>query len=126
MPEILRSEGFLLWALCGIGGTALLVFWWAIRKYFFTAHDGARLAEKVAEEGATLAARIDEHDHQLITLREQIRNLPSSAELVDVRLSVTTLRGEIAANTAVMEKVQSDVSTVRRQLELLNQHLLTL
>lgn len=126
MPEILRSEGFLLWALCGIGGTALLVFWWAIRKYFFTAHDGARLAEKVAEEGATLAARIDEHDHQLITLREQMRSLPSSAELVDVRLSVTTLRGEIAANTAVMEKVQSDVSTVRRQLELLNQHLLTL
>ena len=126
MPEILRSEGFLLWALCGIGGTALLVFWWAIRKYFFTAHDGARLAEKVAEEGATLAARIDEHDHQLITLREQMRNLPSSAELMDVRLSVTTLRGEIAANTAVMEKVQSDVSTVRRQLELLNQHLLTL
>ena len=24
MPQILQSEGFLLWALCGIGGTALL------------------------------------------------------------------------------------------------------
>lgn len=126
MPQILQSEGFLLWALCGIGGTALLVFWWAIRKYFFTAHDGARLAEKVAEGGASLAARIDEHDHQLIALREQMQVLPTREEVTDVRLSVADLRGGIAANTAVMEQVQADVGTVRRQLEILNQHLLSL
>ena len=57
MPELLQSERLLFWAVTG--GLALLggLLWFAIRKFFFTQDDGARVIQRVS----AVEARLDKH-----------------------------------------------------------------
>ena len=54
MPELLQSERFLFWAVSG--GLALTggLLWFAIRKFFFTQDDGARVIQRVSAVEARL------------------------------------------------------------------------
>ena len=113
MPELLQSERFLFWAVSG--GLALTggLLWFAIRKFFFTQDDGARVIQRVS----AVEARLDKHETRLDTM-------PTVEAVNRLESQIGEVRGDLRAQGATLDGLRQQTQGINRGLEMLNRHLL--
>ena len=113
MPELLQSERLLIWAITG--GLTLLgcVLWFAIRKFFFTQDDGARVIQRVS----AVEARLDKHETRLDAM-------PTVEAINRLESQIGEVRGDLRAQGATLDGLRQQTQGINRGLEMLNRHLL--
>ena len=113
MPDLLQSEKLLFWIVSGsltlLGG----VLWFAVRKFFFTQDDGARVIQRVS----AVEARLNTHETRLDAM-------PTVEAVGRLESQLGDVRGDLRAQGATLDGLREQTQGINRGLEMLNRHLL--